>query len=207
LLGYQGTLVGWRGRSRGPFLVIDTGGSSHQVSWGSRRVVSQAGSTQIGSNVVAETILVDERGRPLDAMTAADLARADRRMVEAVPALPEGVTPPAGATPILTGDVSRYLSYYFGKQRVTVAEVAALRARMAAVPEAERALLARADVHGRPFTPREKDRLGLHDTKASGDDYGGKLPAKLTLLLRVMTLTNTQALHLSKTDARNALLR
>jgi exopolyphosphatase/pppGpp-phosphohydrolase len=206
LLGFKGALVGWTGPTTGRFVVYDLGGSSHQVTVGTRRKVERAGSTQIGSNFVAEKILVDDQGRPLDVMTASQLAQADARMAQAIRRLPIEGPLPRDATMILLGDVSRFLSYYYRKDQVTLDEVAALRDQVAKMPASSRSQRVRADAKGRPFTQPERARLGLHDSEAGGDDYGVKLPAKLTLLLRIMALSESRVVHLANTDGRHALL-
>jgi hypothetical protein len=208
LLGHEGALAGWKGTGRGRFVVIDTGGGSHQVIVGTRKTVAEAGSTQIGSNFVAEKVVVDAHGTPIDVLTHEDLAQADRRMAAAIPRLPEGVGDTRGLTPVLTGGVSKYLHHYFRKDSVTREEIEALRVLSSTTPMGpSRGELVRRDVHGKSFNVREQKLLGLHEAGAKSGDYGGKLTAKLTLLLRVMSLVDTPMVHLSQTDARHALAK
>jgi exopolyphosphatase/pppGpp-phosphohydrolase len=206
LLGHQGALIGWQGPADTVFAVVDTGGGSHQVIVGTRAAIKAAGSTQIGSNQVAEQALVTAAGGTLDVVTPKDFAEADRRMAALVPSLPIDAAGARGAVPVVTGGTAKFLGHYFRKDSVTRADIEALRAKVGALPTSARAALVKKDVTGKAFTRRTRQLLGLHAAGAAGGEYGAKLPAKLTLLLRVMSLLEVTEIHLAQTDARHALV-
>jgi exopolyphosphatase / guanosine-5'-triphosphate,3'-diphosphate pyrophosphatase len=206
LLGYKGALAGIDAGSTARFVVVDTGGGSHQVIAGTRSAILEAGSTQIGSNYVAEKVLVDSRGRRLDVLGPRDLARADRRLARAVPSLPISSESARGGEPVAIGGVSKFLRAYFRKDQVSRQELEALHIEVGALPAARRLALVSRDASGKPFTRLERSMLGLAAPKGEGD-YGDKLPAKLTLLLRLMEILDEPTLRLSPTDARHALVR
>ena len=203
-LGYRGALASI-GDAKRRYLVIDTGGGSHQLVVGIGGAIEQAGSAQVGSNFVAEKILVDSRNRPLEVLSADDLATADKRMARAVSNLPIDSARAQGAIPVLTGGTGKYLRYYFRKDTITREEIESLRAEVSALKRSPRAKLVRKDANGRKFNRREETLLGL-DEGGGADAYGMKLPAKLTLVLRLMTLLRVDSVQLSQTDARHALL-
>jgi exopolyphosphatase/pppGpp-phosphohydrolase len=205
ILGYQGVIRGRPVKNGERLLVIDTGGGSHQVVAGAGKRILAAGSTQIGSNQVSEKVLIDAAGAPLDAASPSDLAAADRRIAKLVTELPIGGGFGQGSTIIVTGGVSKFLYHHFRKSSVTRAELEALRQRVAGVPASKRGRILKRDVTGARLSRREKELLGLHKQGSSAGSYGRKLPAKLTLLLRLMTLAGGATLELSQTDARHLL--
>ena len=205
-LGYRGALRGWRGKKRARLVMIDTGGGSHQVVVGTGKRIVSAGSTQIGSNFVAENVLVDAQGRPLEVATPADLAAADRRIAGFVTGLPVNPSLTSGATLMTTGGVSKFLYHHFGSHTVTRDQIRALRERVASVAPEERGRIMKRDVNGRRLPGRVRRMLGLHADGAAGGSYGRKLPAKLTLLLHLMKLSGQDSIFLSQTDARHVLV-
>lgn len=205
-LGYRGAIRGWKGTKRDRLVMIDTGGGSHQVVAGTGKRIDAAGSTQIGSNFVAENVLVDERGEQLDVASAADLAAADGRIGSFVTGLPIHPSLAQGANLLATGGVSKFLYHHFRSDRVTGDQIRELRERIAAVPSEERGHIMKRDVNGKRLTGREQRILGLHADGRAGGSYGRKLPAKLTLLLHLMKLAGGDSLFLSQTDSRHVLV-
>lgn len=205
-LGYRGAIRGWTGAKKTRLVMIDTGGGSHQVVVGTGKRIEAAGSTQIGSNFVAENVLVDAQGKQLEVASPADLAAADQRIGGFVTGLPINPSLTRDATLLATGGVSKFLYHHFGADTVTADQIRELRERIAAVPATERGTIMKRDVNGRRLSRRVRRILGLHEQGAAGGSYGQKLPAKLTLLLHLMKLSGSDTLFLSQTDARHVLV-
>lgn len=210
-IGYQGALAGFiRGgeSEKSRFVVVDTGSGSHQVSAGTLRSATQAGSTQVGANQVAEQILVDARGAKLDTVSDDQLRLADEKIAELVPTLPIDAAHATGARVVAIGGASKLLSSYFGRLEVTRGEIERFRREVARIPAAARGEFLRRDAHGVALDERQAKVV----TRAAGGDvatYGASLPSKLTLFLRVMTLLGKTAaadsISFSDTDARHVL--
>jgi len=207
-LGYRGALQALPKSHKGRFVVIDAGGLTHQVSAGTKRRSEARGSSKVGSHHIVEGVMVDERGAPIDVLGPEDLAAADERMKSVVPALPIAIAEARDTLSVLTGGTAKYLRLSFGKDVVTRGDLEDLRLRVAAQPSGplRNEVLSR-DVRGKRFNQREQKLIGLSTQAGPGSPDDEKLPAKLTLVLRLMNLLGTDELHLSQTDARHALLR
>jgi hypothetical protein len=221
-LGYRGAILGLAAPdaapSTRPVLVIDTGGGSHQLTLGTGEAINFKGSTQIGSHAVRERILA---GLESATGTLDDdaLAVADAELVRLVPELPRDATtagplgwrPSDGAEVVLTGGFAHFLRGHFQKDRVTRAEVVALRRELARRdPKARRAYIERR-ADGSPLSADERLKLGLDRVDGKAENArGASLPAKASLILRLFDLLDLggpdASITLSTTDARHALV-
>ena len=196
-MGYQGALA-MLGGKRGRYATLDLGGGSFQLAIGTEKKMTDGGSTQVGSNLILDTMLApaakaDGAGDP------AIFAEVDRKLGQLAP-MPLDVPQLQGRTLVATGGISKFLRAHFGKDVISQAEIEALRRQVIALPYAERVPL----VQG---TKDEATRKALGvDTPEGALDYGKKLPASTTLLLHILDGIGVQEVRVSETDARHALV-
>ncbi|MCC7111102.1 MAG: hypothetical protein IT382_17545 [Deltaproteobacteria bacterium] len=195
--GYRGALL-MTGGKKGRYATLDLGGGSFQLAIGTEKKLSDGGSTQVGSNLILDTMLApaaaaDGKGDP------AQFAQVDAQLAQLAP-MPLDVAELKGRTLVATGGVSRFLRAHFGKDVITQAEIEALRREVIALPYADRVAL----VQG---TKDETTRVALGiDTPEGALDYGKKLPASTTLLLHILGGIGVAEVRVSETDARHALV-
>lgn len=210
-IGYQGALARFlrTGESESSrFVVVDTGGGSHQVIAGTLRSITIAGSTQFGANQVAEKVLIDDNGDKQQTLSDAQLRLADEKLAVLVPSLPIDAEHTNGARVVAIGGASKVLSNYFGRLDVTRGEIETFRRQIAGIPVAARGEFLSKGADGAQLDEARAKVI----TRAAGGDlttYSAGLPAKLTLFLRVMTMLGktapTDTFSFSETDARHAL--
>lgn len=217
--GFFGALLGVP-RSADPderFVVVDTGGGSHQVTVGTRDAVEFHGSRKVGSFVVKREVfapLLPEGGHTLD---GAGLAQADQAIARHLVELPRdrAGNPMAvstdGATLVLTGGFAHFMRVHFQREEVTRAELVALRTELARRKLPARLRFIRRHHDGSALSDAELVELGLetHFTR-SASPRGASLPAKATLILRLLDLLGRgqpdAVIRLSTTDVRHHLL-
>lgn len=195
--GFRGALM-MMGGKKGRYATLDLGGGSFQLAIGTDKKLTDGGSTQVGSNVILDTMLAPAAG-PDGKGDPAIFAAVDQQLRTLAP-MPLDVAELQGRTLVATGGVSKFLRAHFGKDVVTQAEIEALRRQVIALPYADRVSL----VQG---TKDEATRVALGiDTPAGALDYGKKLPASTTLLLHILDGIGVQEVRVSETDARHALI-
>lgn len=180
------------------FATLDLGGSSFQLAVGSDTAMERGASTQVGSNLIQSELL------PAGIIADADFAKADAALREAggkhEAKLPLEPALLSGRQVVATGGVSKFLRRHFGKDVIARADIDALRKQLGAMDVAARG----------PFLQQGKDdatraALGI-DTDKGAEGYGKKLPASITLLLRIMDGIGIDELRVSETDNRHALI-
>lgn len=206
LLGFQGALIGLGMDANTRVAILDTGGGSHQLTIGTLGKIEAEGSTQVGSNTVLEKIFTRADGVAMETIAAEEFDAADAKIAKLVPALPVAKSHLANTQLAAIGGTAKYLSFYFRTNRVTKSQLDDFRRTMGSLTYAERTKAAVKDVFGKRFTKDELRLLGLHKG-GDEDGTGSKLPAKLTLLLRLVDLAGADGIALSPTDARHALVQ
>jgi len=192
-LGFLGALAMFGGTEEGRFATLDLGGGSFQLAVGSATAMETGASTQIGSNQILDRML------PQGVVGAADFARLDAELKRVAP-LPLDPVLLEGRTLVAVGGVSKFLRAHFGKDVITREDVDALRRQAGALRYDQRVAL----VVG---TKDEATRVALGvDTPKGALDYGVKLPASSSLLLRIMDGIGVTSIKVSETDARHVLL-
>ncbi len=196
-LGYRGALAMLGGKP-GSYATLDLGGGSFQLAIGTAGKMTDGGSTQVGSNLILDTMLApaamaDGKGDP------ATFTEVDRQLAQLAP-MPLDVAELRGRTLVATGGISKFLRAHFGKDVITQVEIEALRRAAIALPYAERVPL----VQGTK-DEATKGALGI-DTPEGALDYGKKLPASTSLLLHILDGIGVQEVRVSETDARHALV-
>jgi exopolyphosphatase/guanosine-5'-triphosphate,3'-diphosphate pyrophosphatase len=196
-LGYRGAL-GTLLDTPGLYASLDLGGGSFQLAVGTEQGLTGGGSTQVGSNFILDTLInphVDADGR----IPAAVLTSIDLELARTAP-LPLPAEQLAGRTLLATGGVSKFLRVQVGSDVVTRDEIVALRSQLAALSIPERSAFVQ---HGK--SDAEKEALGI-GTRDGAADYGKKLPASMSLLLRILDGLSVTEVRVSSTDARHALV-
>jgi exopolyphosphatase/pppGpp-phosphohydrolase len=191
-LGYLGAIEPFKKKAE-RFASLDLGGGSFQLAIGDAKHMQDGASTQVGSNFVLEHYFKDER------ITPAHFDTADRALNDAAP-MPLDTAKLKGRELIATGGVSKFLRAHFHKDVITRAEIDALRREVGAMSYDERVALVQ-----RGKTQKVREALGV-DTKDGARDYGIKLPASSTLLLRIFDGLNVDRVRVSQTDARHAVI-
>ncbi|MCA9665312.1 MAG: hypothetical protein KC503_06980 [Myxococcales bacterium] len=198
-LGYRAAISGWTreraakklGYDPSRLLIIDQGGGSHQVLHGDWSGPNR--STQVGS------LSVDALLGKSYALGKTSLKKADR-------ALRELVTTP---TALLTGGLAKFLRVHFQKDVITRRDVQRLRRRLAGLSKKQRSAAIRRHADGSALSKNELRALGMYGAGV-GKPSGRKLPAKMTLLLRVLDLNGIgdkrAKLLLAPKDARHVLV-
>lgn len=173
---------------------LDLGGGSFQLAIGTGMKLEKGGSTQIGSNFIIGNLL------PAGLLDAAAFARADTELAK-VAHMPLDVNLIKGRTLVATGGISKFLRAQFGKDVITRTEVDQLRRRVGAMAPSSRGAFLQ---QGK--TPGVLEALGIKDD-AGANDYGIKLPASSTLLIRIIDGLGVKEVRVSSTDARHAMIR
>lgn len=196
-MGYQGALQKMGGK-RGRYATLDLGGGSFQLAIGTASKLSDGGSTQVGSNLILDTMLAPA-AKPDGAGDPAIFTEVDKKLGQLAP-MPLDVAELKGRTLVATGGISKFLRAHFGKDVITQTEVEALRRQAIALSYAARVPL----VQGTKDEDTKK-ALGI-DTPEGALDYGKKLPASTSLLLHILDGIGVQEVRVSETDARHALV-
>lgn len=195
--GYRGALQ-MMGGKKGRYATLDLGGGSFQLAIGSASKLTDGGSTQVGSNVILDTMLAPAAG-PDGKGDPAIFADVEKKLAELAP-MPLDVAQLHGRTLVATGGISKFLRAHFGKDVITQDEIEQLRRQVIALPYAERVPL----VQG---TKDEATRVALGvETPEGALDYGKKLPASTSLLLHILDGIGVQEVRVSETDARHQLI-
>jgi exopolyphosphatase/pppGpp-phosphohydrolase len=217
-LGYRGVLSGWPverlarqlGKPVARVAVFDTGGDSNQCTVGSAcGAIGASGSIQIGSHRVRQ-VMAEALGKDQETFSASDLQRADRKLARVMTRLPVRHAEVRGAVPLLTGGFGKFLRYHFGRDEVTRGEIEALRLELASMDLAQRGRFVRQQPGTRRLLGKEAlAALGIQKP-AEARSYGEALPAKATLMLRVLYLAGVRQpsdkVLLSDADSRHAVL-
>lgn len=196
-MGFRGALFMTNG-APGRYATLDLGGGSFQLAVGTEAGLEQGASTQVGSNVIVDTLL---------APAAAPDGACDPSVFEKVDAALKSIAPmpvdPAllhGRTLVATGGISKFLRQHFGADVVERDAVDALRREVIARPAKARVAL----VRGSKDDETQK-ALGI-DTEEGALDYGKKLPASASLLLHILDALGVTSVRVSETDARHVLV-
>ncbi|MBI1944573.1 MAG: hypothetical protein HYS27_02695 [Deltaproteobacteria bacterium] len=196
-MGYRGALV-MTGGKQGRYATLDLGGGSFQLAIGTERKMTAGGSTQVGSNLILDTMLAPA-AKPDGAGDPAVFAEVEKKLAQLAP-MPLDVAELRGRTLVATGGISKFLRAHFGKDVISQDDIETLRRQVIALPYAERVAL----VQG---TKDEATRVALGiDTPEGALDYGKKLPASTSLLLHILDGIGVQQVRVSETDARHALV-
>jgi hypothetical protein len=196
-IGYRGAL-GALLQTPGRYASVDLGGGSFQLAVGTEQGLTGGGSTQVGSNVILDTLInphVDVDGR----IPTALLTSIDAQLKQLAP-LPLPAAEIAGRTLLATGGVSKFLRVQVGKDVVTRGEIVALRAQLSSLSIAERSTWVQLGK-----SEDQKEALGI-GTRDGAADYGKKLPASMSLLLHILDGLGVSEVRVSSTDARHALI-
>jgi exopolyphosphatase/guanosine-5'-triphosphate,3'-diphosphate pyrophosphatase len=193
-LGYLGAIEPFRKKGQAQrFASLDLGGGSFQLAIGDAKKMQAGASTQVGSNFVLEHCFRDER------ITPAQLDAADRALKTDAP-MPLETKLLKGRALVATGGVSKFLRAHLGKDVITRADIDGLRRKVGALSYDDRVALVQ---QGKSEKVREA--LGI-DTVDGARDYGIKLPASATLLLRILDGLGVDQVRVSQTDARHAII-
>jgi hypothetical protein len=204
LSGDEEADIGFRGalgdllKTPGRYATLDLGGGSFQVAVGTHEGLEDGGSTQVGSNLILDTLinpLVDASG----VVDANIFAHVDATLQQTAP-LPLPADALAGRTLVATGGVSKFLRLHLGKDVIGRDDIDALRRELGALPIVDRAAYVAVGK-----SDDDKVALGI-GTTAGANDYGKKLPASLSLLLHIVDGLGLSSIQVSGTDARHALL-
>ncbi len=204
LSGDQEADVGFRGAlgtmlaTPGRYATLDLGGGSFQIAVGTHDGLQAGGSTQVGSNIILDTMInprVDRAG----VVDAALFAHIDSELKRTAP-LPLDDDAVVGRALVATGGVSKFLRLQLGKDVIGRNEIDALRRQLGALPIVERAAFV-------ALGKSDDDKLALGiGASPAANDYGKKLPASLSLLLHIVDGLGLDAIRVSTTDARHALI-
>lgn len=204
LTGAEEADVGFRGalgallQTPGRYASLDLGGGSFQLAVGTERGLEQGGSTQVGSNHILDD-LINPRVGADGVISAAVFAHVDERLKADAP-MPLDVNVLAGRTLVATGGVSKFLRIQLGKDVISRADIDGLRRQLGALSIADRSAFVQ---QGK--SEKQKEALGI-GTTAGANDYGKKLPASMSLLLHILDGIGVDAVTVSGTDARHALI-
>lgn len=193
-MGYLGAIKPFRKEgSPQRFASLDLGGGSFQLAIGTGERMQRGASTQVGSNRVLETYFPQER------IDAAGFQRADEALQKVAP-MPLPTQALSNRQLVATGGISKFLRAHFGKDEISRADIDGLRRKVGALSYDQRVAVV---TQGKSATA--KLALGI-DTKNGAKDYGIKLPASATLLLRILDGLGVDKIRVSETDARHALI-
>ena len=116
---------------------------------------------------------------------------------------------PLIASALLTGGLAKFLRVHFQKDVITRRDVQRLRRRLAGLSKKQRSAAIRRHADGSALSKNELRALGMYGAGV-GKPSGRKLPAKMTLLLRVLDLNGIgdkrAKLLLAPKDARHVLV-
>jgi hypothetical protein len=204
LTGDEEADIGFRGalgdllKTPGRYATIDLGGGSFQVAIGTHQGLEDGGSTQVGSNIILDT-LINPRVAADGVIDASVFASVDDALRRTAP-LPLPADALEGRTLVATGGVSKFLRLHLGKDVIGRDEIDALRRELGAL-----AIVDRAAHVAVGKSDDDKTALGIGTTDGA-NDYGKKLPASLSLLLHIVDGLALSSICVSGTDARHALL-
>lgn len=196
-IGYRGAL-GTLLKTPGSYASLDLGGGSFQLAIGTDKGLQDGGSTQIGSNLILDTMInprVGADGR----IDAAVFAHVDAELDRLAP-MPLDTGLLAGRTLVATGGVSKFLRIQLGKDVVTRSDIEALRTQLGSLSIADRSAFVQQNK-----TDEQKEALGI-GTRDGATDYGKKLPASMSLLMHILDGIGVSEVRVSTTDARHALI-
>jgi exopolyphosphatase/pppGpp-phosphohydrolase len=193
-LGYLGAIAPFLKKGTPQkFASLDLGGGSFQLAIGDGERMRAGASTQVGSNFVLEHFFPGER------ITPAQFDAADAALKTAAP-MPLDTAKLKGRELVATGGVSKFLRAHFHKSVIGHDEIDALRREVGALGYGERSALVQ-----RGKSQKVREALGV-DTAEGARDYGIKLPASATLLLRIFDALGVDHVRVSTTDARHAVI-
>ncbi len=196
-IGYRGAL-GTLLQTPGRYASLDLGGGSFQLAVGTDKGLEDGGSTQIGSNIILDTMInprADQDGHVDDALFRYVDAELDRSAP-----MPLDAALLAGRTLLATGGVSKFLKVQLSKEVVTRADIDVLRRQLGALSVADRSAFVQLNK-----TDAQKEALGIGTTPGAVD-YGKKLPASLSLLMHILDGIGVTEVKVSSTDSRHALI-
>jgi exopolyphosphatase/pppGpp-phosphohydrolase len=194
-LGYLGAIEPFR--KKGPaqrFASLDLGGGSFQLALGDGHRMQAGASTQVGSNFVIETYF------PTEKISGTQFDAADAGLKQTAP-LPLDTKRLAGRTLVATGGISKFLRAHFHKDVITRADIDALRRQIGKLNGTERIAVIQQNKNAKTL-----DALGVA-TVEGAREYGTKLPASSTLLLRILDGLGVAEVRVSQTDSRHAIIR
>jgi hypothetical protein len=187
---------------------LDLGGGSFQLAVGTRAKFEDGKSTQVGSNIILDTVITPFLANSLATDPAAQSGIVDAKAFAHVDAwlkanapMPVDVAKLSGRTLVATGGVSKFMRAHFGKDVISRAEIDALRREVGALPVEQRTALV---TKGK--SDEQKVALGI-DTPEGALDYGKKLPASASLLLHILTSIGADEVRVSETDVRHLLIQ
>ncbi|MDP2341695.1 MAG: hypothetical protein Q8O67_12120 [Deltaproteobacteria bacterium] len=196
-IGYRGAL-GALLQTPGRYASLDLGGGSFQLAVGTDKGLEDGGSTQIGSNIIIDTMInprADAAGHVDDALFQHIDAELDRTAP-----MPLDTALLQGRTLLATGGVSKFLKIQLGKDVVTRAEIDVLRRELGALSVTDRSAFVQLNK-----TDKQKEALGI-GTAPGAVDYGKKLPGSLSLLMHILDGIGVAEVKVSSTDSRHALI-
>ena len=196
-IGYRGAL-GALLHTPGRYASLDLGGGSFQLAIGTEQGLQAGGSTQVGSNIILDTLInprTDKEGRVDDAL----FLHIDAELHRLAP-MPIDAALLSGRTLLATGGVSKFLKVQLSTDVVTRRDIDDLRRQLGSLCVAERSAFVQEHK-----TPTQKEALGI-GTQLGALDYGKKLPASLSLLLHILDGIGVSELRVSSTDSRHALI-
>ena len=196
-IGFRGAL-GSMLATPGRYATLDLGGGSFQIAVGTDKGLDDGGSTQIGSNIILDTMINPRVGSD-GVVDAAVFAHVDSELKKSAP-LPLNDDAISNRTLVATGGVSKFLRVQLGRDVIQRDEIDGLRRQLGAMPVADRAAFL-------AVGKSDDDKLALGiGTSPGANDYGKKLPASLSLLLHIVDGLGLDAIRVSGTDARHALI-
>ena len=196
-IGFRGAL-GSMLATPGRYATLDLGGGSFQIAVGTDRGLEDGGSTQVGSNIILDT-MINPRVAANGIVDAAVFDHVDSELKKSAP-LPLNDDAIANRTLVATGGVSKFLRVQLGRDVIQRTEIDALRRQLGALPTADRAAFLAVGK-----SEDDKSALGI-GTSPGASDYGKKLPASLSLLLHIVDGLGLDAIRVSGTDSRHALI-
>ena len=201
-MGFRGALAMLNGADGAPppgrYATLDLGGGSFQLAVGTDTGMESGGSTQVGSNVILDTMIAP-KAAPDGAGDPAVFVDVDKQL-DAVATMPVDVALLAGRTLVATGGVSKFLRAHFGGDTIRRADIDALRKQVIAMPYQARVALVQ---QGKDADTMKA--LGV-DSADGALDYGKKLPASASLLLHILDGIGATEVRVSETDSRHALI-
>ena len=211
-LGYLGAVLPLRATAkRGEkFLVLDFGGGSHQRTRGTARQVISSESIQVGFNSLVDAHMVDATGQALESLPTGILDRLDATLHEKVPHSATQAIEVAGARPVLSGGIGRYLAMKFGKEEITRGDLEKLRIQLAVARPNRRGKVLLTDYRGKQLSAHDRGTVGLGG-KTTFRDERVSFVATLSLVLHELEgdgLTRpTDKILLTQSDVREEIAR
>ncbi len=107
----------------------------------------------------------------------------------------------AGRTLVATGGISKFLRAHFQKDVITRSDIDMLRREVGKLSSTERIAIVQKGKNAKTL-----EALGVA-TADGAREYGTKLPASSTLLLRILDGLDVAEVRVSQTDSRHAIIR